>query len=91
MTKIPRQPVTSSQIESIGHNPETQELDIEFKRFSKKGQTEKQNTVYRFQNVTQDEHAALIGAESIGRHFGQNIKPFQKKYPYRKLDETEAQ
>lgn len=90
MTKIPRIPVTSSQIHAIGYSPVTKELDIEFKSFAKKGAEPKPNSVYRYQNVGPETHAALMSAESIGRLFGAGIKPHADKYPFRKLTTEEA-
>lgn len=64
------QPVTSSQIAAVGHDPETNTLRIEFKK----------GGVYEYEGVSAEEHQALIGAESIGRYFGQNLrsKTFKK-------------
>jgi hypothetical protein len=66
-----RTPVKSSQIVSIGHDPEKNELHIEFAS----GQ------VYRYFEVTADEHQALLAADSIGKHFGahvRNVKKYEK-------------
>ena len=60
-----RAPVTSSTISSIGHDPATQTLEVEFKS----------GKVYRYQDVSAEKHAELLGAESIGKHFGAHIKP----------------
>ncbi len=77
-----RTPVESSQIVSIGHDPETQTMEIEFK--DRHG-VQRAPIVYLYSNVTAEDHAALIGAESIGRHFGAFIKPFPQKYPFQKI------
>lgn len=65
-----RNPVKSSLIKSVGHDPVTNTLEVEFP-----------NGVYRYPNVTAEEHASFIGAKSIGKHFGQFIKsrPFTKE------------
>lgn len=76
-----RQPVESSQIAAIGYDPTRRELDIEF-HSRREGVA---NSVYRYRNVTQDDHAALMRSESIGRHFGQHIKPNAEKYPFEKI------
>ena len=39
--------------------------------------------VYHYPNFTPEAHAAFVGAESIGKHFGQHIQslPFEKYQP----------
>lgn len=66
--------VDSSQVKSIGYCPETKTLACVFARGP--------GHVYQYPNVSPEQHAAFIGAESIGTHFGLHIKalPF-KKYP----------
>lgn len=94
MTKIPRTPVTSSQIVSLGHSPATNELDIEFKPWGGKthrtGEPEKPNSVYRYQNFTAPQFAAFMAAESKGKWFGGNVKKETAKHPYKKLSPEEA-
>lgn len=58
---IKHQPVKSSVITSIGHDPEKQILEVKFKN----GKT------YTYDKVSEDDHAALIGAESVGRAFNE--------------------
>lgn len=67
-----RTPVTSSNIKSIGHDPATNTLEVEF------------NTggIYQYGGVSAEKHQALVGAESIGKHFGQHIK---SAYPVTKV------
>lgn len=57
-----RQPVTSSFVKSIGHEGDV--LEVEFQS----------GKLARFTGVTADDHAKLMRAESIGRHFGQHIR-----------------
>lgn len=73
--------VESSQIDSIGHDPATNTLAIRFKSKSRPG------SLYHYDNFTAEDFAAFSEAESIGSHFGKHIKPYDKKYPYRKIDE----
>lgn len=82
---IAMHPVESSQIVAIGHCPETNTLAIQFKNW--KGEP---TTTYHYQNFTADDFAAFKGAESLGKHFGANIKPFAEKYPYTKVEATPA-
>ncbi len=70
-----RTPVKSSQLASIGHDPETNKLEVEFKT----------GGVYEYDNFTAEDFAALQGAESVGSYFYKHIKPAKDKYPYRKL------
>lgn len=79
-TYIPMIPVVSSQIAEIGHDPETNTLAIRFKNWS--GEP---TTLYHYANFTAEDFAAFRDAESIGRHFGQHIKPNAAKYPYKRI------
>ena len=71
-------PVTSSQIHSIGHDPETQTLRIQFKdRTNKKGETIP-GGVYEYTDVPDHVHAGLLAADadekqSVGGHFRQRV------------------
>jgi hypothetical protein len=89
--KIPRIAVQSSQIAAIGYDNASRQLDLEFKSHSKpkEGAPPKPNSVYRYQNVPPELHQRLISAESIGKFFGAEIKPFADRYPFKKLTEAE--
>lgn len=58
-----RQPVNSNMIKSIGY--ERGMLHVEFPKGS----------IYAYAGVTPDQHAAFLGAISIGKHFLLHIKP----------------
>lgn len=58
------QPVKSSSIEAVGHDPDRKRLSVRFKS----GET------YHYDGVTADHHASLIGAKSVGTHFQQHIR-----------------
>jgi hypothetical protein len=60
-----RQPVQSSNIAEVGHDPRTNTLEVAFHN----------GRVYRYGDVNVDEYAALLGASSIGSYFSQVIKP----------------
>lgn len=77
---IPLNPVESSQIAAIGHDPETSTLAIQFK-----GKGDAPGSVYHYQNFDAEQFRALSGAESIGSHFYQHIKPASDKHPYQKI------
>jgi hypothetical protein len=81
-----RTPVTSSQIQAIGYDPTTKTMQIAFVQRN----PDKPQSVYEYSQVPAEVHAALIGAESIGKAFGQTIKPFPGTFPHRKLTPEEA-
>jgi len=85
MTIVRLQPVESSQIAAIGYHPETQTLAIRFHRGY--GRDQAPGPLYQYSNVTADDYEAFRNAESLGRHFGQHIKPFADRYPYVKVDD----
>jgi hypothetical protein len=61
---VNRTPVQSSQIKSVGHNPATNEMEVEFGNGS----------VYRYRGVDAAKHKAMMESPSIGSHFHANIK-----------------
>lgn len=63
-----RTPIQSSQIASIGYDAATKEMHIEFRG----------GKVYTYPGVEPGDHAALMGAESVGKHFGSAIRPKYK-------------
>ena len=87
MIDIALDSVESSQITAIGHDPESNTLAIQFKNW--KGEPA---SLYHYSNFTAEDFAAFKNAESIGKHFGQFIKPETVKYPYVKIEaNSEAQ
>jgi len=70
-----RTPVKSSQLISVGHDPATNTLEIEFpsrKQAPHGGALP--GPVYRYSGVSAEQHAALMKAESVGSHFIKHIK-----------------
>lgn len=59
-----REPVESSNIRSIGHDPVTKTLEVEFLN----------GNVYQYHDVDADKHSALMKADSVGGHFNAHIK-----------------
>lgn len=57
-------PVKSGSIAAVGHDPKTGILSVQFHS----GQT------YHYEGVSAADAAKLHGAESVGRHFMQNIR-----------------
>lgn len=56
---IERVPVTSSNLASVGYDPEARVLEVEFRG----------GAVWRYLDVPPEEHAALMAAESKGARF----------------------
>ncbi len=73
--------VESSKIHAIGHDPETQTLAIQFKKFK----TGEAGSTYHYANFSEEKFAEFKGAESIGRYFGQNIQKEVIAHPYVKV------
>ena len=72
-----RTPVNgSSNILEIGHDPDANVLEVQFKN----------GGVYRYADVDQDKHKALMSADSIGGFIHANIKG---KHPHTKVDSPE--
>lgn len=65
--------VKSSNITSIGYDPATATLEVQFKNGGR----------YQYAGVDARTHGALMGADSIGAHFHQHIKPAFKGTPAR--------
>lgn len=59
-----RKPVVSSNIVSVGYDPETQDMEVEFKGGS----------TYTYHGVAQRAYDDFVGAESVGKHFHANIR-----------------
>lgn len=79
------EPVASSQIHSIGHDPQTNTLAVRFK--NSRGEPA---SLYHYRNFTKDDFSAFQAAESIGSHFYKHIKPHVDKHPYEKIVEDAA-
>lgn len=60
-----RRPVTSSSIVSVGYDDATQQLEVEFAN----------GGIYQYADVPASAHAALVAAQSIGKHFAKHIRP----------------
>lgn len=59
-----REPVTSSNLVSVGYNPDSETLEVEFKTTG----------VYEYYNVPPFMHERLIRAGSIGAFFNAEIR-----------------
>lgn len=67
-------PVASSMFESIGHDPQTNELTIKFKN----------GRVYRHGGFTAEDHEKFTNAESMGKHYNATIRG---RFPHVVVDE----
>ena len=64
-----RKPIKgSSNISEIGHDAVTNVLEVKFLN----------GGVFRYHGVDAAKHAALMGADSVGKHFHANIKTQHK-------------
>ena len=81
-TAIALEPVTSSQLDSIGHDPATNTLAIRFKAKNGPG------SLYHYSNFSAEQFEAFKGAESIGIHFRDHIKTKPDAHPFEKIIET---
>lgn len=59
-----RVPVISSNLESVGYNPDSETLEVEFKNGS----------VYEYYNVPSFMHERLMAASSVGTFFNAEIR-----------------
>jgi len=76
-----RTKVSSSLLRSVGYNPATETLELEFN--GKEGAPAK---IYSYTPFTQAQWELFRSAESIGRHFLLHIKP-DKKLVYKRVEE----
>lgn len=67
-----REPVQSSNLRSVGYDPSSKILEIEFH----------QGGIYQYSGVPASEYQGLMSAPSLGQYFHKYIKD---RYPYRKV------
>lgn len=58
------QPVSSSQIQSMGHDPASGTLRVQFHS----------GATYEYSGVSEEDYRAVVDAESVGAAFNQTIK-----------------
>lgn len=63
-----RVPVTSSNINSVGYDPDEKTLAVEFK----------DGTIYHYHDVEKDVHENLVSARSVGGFLHANIRGVYK-------------
>ena len=86
MPPITMTPVQSSQIHSIGHDPETGTMQIRF--LSGRGEQRGPGALYSYSGVSAEDFAAFEKAESKGSHFGKVFKPAADRFPFSRIDES---
>lgn len=74
-----RVPVSSSLIASVGHDPNTNVLEVEFNH---------EGAVYQYQNVDAHVFADMMVAESVGSYFTRNIKKRPEMFPFTRMNEV---
>lgn len=65
---VERTPVTSSNVKSVGHNPDDNTLAIEYK----------DGSVYHYHDVPKDVHEQLVSSKSVGGFIYSSIKGVYK-------------
>lgn len=70
-----RTPVKSTSIRSVGWDPETSALEVEFHNGS----------VYRYDGVPAEKYHSLLEAESVGNNFANEIK---NNHVHTRIDES---
>jgi hypothetical protein len=86
MAKIPSitlKPCDSSQIHAHGFDPATGTLALQFKRKGPDGERVG-GSVYHYTGCTPEFYKEFCGAESLGKFFGERIKPNADKFPFEK-------
>ncbi len=64
-----RYPVSSTSLKSVGYDPETRTLEIEFQS----------GEVYQYSEVLLDEYTGLMHSDSLGQYF---ISHIRDRYQY---------
>ena len=83
---IPLADVESSQIHSIGHDPDTNTLAVRFRKGY--GAKREPGALSHYANVSSEQFAAFRDADSLGKHFGTHFKPHRDKHPFVRIDEA---
>lgn len=83
-TPIALEPVKSSQLVAIGHDPATNTLAVRFQPRA----GEERGGLYHYANVNENLFAALKGAASAGSFFHANIRPNATDFPYVRITDA---
>jgi hypothetical protein len=63
-----RTPVKSSNLKSVGYDPKSKTLEVEFHT----------GAVHQYEGVSPQSHKKMLAAKSIGGYFQVNIRNFHK-------------
>lgn len=80
------QPVQSSQIHSIGFDPDSGTMAVRF--LAGRGEQRGPGALYHYSGVSVEDFAAFQKAESKGSHFGKVFKPAKDRFPFERVDES---
>lgn len=80
--------VESSQIAEVGYDHDAEVLGIRFKPTKKQKEAAQPGSEYHYKNVKPEMHQSLLNAESVGKYFGEVIKPYPTLYPFFKVEPT---
>lgn len=61
---IKMQDVDSSNIQAVGHDPQSNTLSVQFRS----------GAIYHYPGVTAEQHQAFLGADSLGSHFHKHFR-----------------
>lgn len=68
------QPVISSNVALVGYSSATATLSVQYKNAAGTP-----GAVYHYHGIKPEQHAALMRADSIGKHINSHIRPFASK------------
>jgi hypothetical protein len=71
-----RKPVISSDLKSVGYDPDSKVLEVEFKS---------NGSIFRYPNVPLALYEGLMRAQSRGIYFREKIRNFPERYPPQKI------
>lgn len=74
-----RQQVSSSNIASVGYDPASSTLEVEFHNHQDRRRS---GPVYQYYGVPAEVHQRMMRSESVGRYFKNQI---ERVYPYAKV------
>ncbi|MFZ4436793.1 MAG: KTSC domain-containing protein [Syntrophales bacterium] len=75
-----RQPVKSTNVDSVGYDPESKTLTVEFKS----------GGIYQYAGVQPEMYADLLAAESVGRFVSQVVRAGRKGLRIEEKNENAA-
>lgn len=83
-----RTPVQSSQLASVGYDPDQKLLEIQF--HPNKTTPDTPGSIYHYYDVPAETHAALLAAPSVGSYFINQIKRGPFRYEKQPVEKRKA-